>query len=66
MTVQSSRPAPWVRPGWLVAVCVTDGFNEPVGFEQPTMREQWILAHGRAFPDHEVHQFHSTEDVHAI
>ncbi len=60
--IRPSLPVRWVRPGWHVAVCVTDGANQPIGFGSPSMRDQWLRAHTRAFPDHEVHQFHALED----
>lgn len=59
--IHCSLPAQWVRPGWYVALCVTDGSNQPVGFCQISMRDQWLRSHARAFPDHEVHQFHALE-----
>ncbi len=61
--IHLSRPSPWVRPGWHVAICVTDGMNEPQGWEDPLRRDAWLIAHQRAFPDHEIHQFHAVEQT---
>jgi hypothetical protein len=61
VTVHSSLPAPWVRPSWFVALCVTDGVNQPAGFSSPHLRDQWLRVHARTFPDHEIHLFHSPE-----
>ncbi len=53
-----SKPSQWVRPGWYVAICVTDGLNEPAGWQDERKRAAWVRAHTRAFPDHEIHQIH--------
>lgn len=57
----ASRPSPWVRPGWYVAVCVTDGHHDPQGWPDERERAKWVGAHTRLFPDHEVHQVHGAE-----
>ncbi len=59
--IHLSRPSPWVRPGSHVAICVTDGMNEPQGWLEAKRRDAWLTAHSRAFPDHEIHQFHAAE-----
>lgn len=61
MTAWPSRPSPWVRAGWYVAICVTDGLNQPQGWDKPEQRAEWVRAHARAWPDHEIHQIHSEE-----
>lgn len=58
-----SKPSPWVRPGWFVAICVTDGLNQPVGWPDASKRAAWVAAHHRAFPDHEIHQAHGPAEV---
>jgi antibiotic biosynthesis monooxygenase (ABM) superfamily enzyme len=53
-----SRPSPWVRPGWYVALCTTDGLNQPQAWKDERQREAWVQAHARTFPEHEIHQAH--------
>lgn len=55
-----SKPSPWVRPGWFVAICVTEGLNEPRGWRDERERAKWVAAHALVWPDHEVHQIHGT------
>lgn len=62
--IHPSLAAQWVRPGWYVALCESDRQAEPRGFAQISMRDQWLRAHARAFPDHEVRQFHALEAPH--
>lgn len=53
-----SKASPWIRPGWFVALCVTDGMNVPHAWQDERARAAWVRAHARAFPDHEIHQGH--------
>ncbi len=57
--IHQSRPSPWVRPGWYVALCVTDGANEPQGWDDTRRRDSWAAMHTLSFPEHDVHQFHA-------
>ncbi len=56
-----SVPNPWVRPGWHVALCLTAGHQQPLGWQSTLQRDQWVRSHQLTFPDHELFLAHGED-----